>query len=93
MKDIFETPSDPICVQGNNVLGDVHVGSVVKDGDEIDVKTIVVPFQREKKLNTEKIKITRKQSKPGKHEHGERKSTKEAGESSQSQKAKALSQL
>nr|GEX75283.1 pyridoxine 5'-phosphate synthase [Tanacetum cinerariifolium] len=29
---------------GNNILGDVHVGSVVKDGDETDVKTVVVPF-------------------------------------------------
>ncbi|GJU19343.1 phospholipase-like protein [Tanacetum coccineum] len=35
----------------NNVLGDVHVDSVVKDGNEIDVKTVVVPFQREKKLS------------------------------------------
>ncbi|GJT79007.1 hypothetical protein Tco_1045732 [Tanacetum coccineum] len=35
----------------NNVLGDVHVDSVVKDGDEIDFKTVVIPFQREKKLS------------------------------------------
>ncbi|GJZ82492.1 hypothetical protein Tco_0647665 [Tanacetum coccineum] len=34
----------------NNVLGDVHMDSVVKDGDKADVKTVVVPFQRKKKL-------------------------------------------
>ncbi|GKC54784.1 hypothetical protein Tco_1077529 [Tanacetum coccineum] len=66
MNDIFDTPSSPDCIQDvdvsvlmdvdqpslvNNDLGDVHVDSVVKDGDESDVKTIVVPFQRKKKLS------------------------------------------
>ncbi|GKD29631.1 hypothetical protein Tco_1240409, partial [Tanacetum coccineum] len=45
----------------NNVLGDVHVDSVVKDGDEIDFKTVVIPFQREKKLRSYSFpKCTRK---------------------------------
>ncbi|GKD82779.1 hypothetical protein Tco_1349618, partial [Tanacetum coccineum] len=65
MNDIFDTASGSACVQDvgvsnamdvdqpslvNNVLGDVHVDSVVKDGDETGVKTVVVPFQRKKKL-------------------------------------------
>ncbi|GJY67596.1 hypothetical protein Tco_0469834 [Tanacetum coccineum] len=66
MKDIYNTHSGPTCVQDvgvldsmdvdkpslvNNVLGDVHVDSVVKDVDENDVQTVVVPYQREKKLS------------------------------------------
>ncbi|GJU19344.1 ribonuclease H-like domain-containing protein [Tanacetum coccineum] len=66
MNNIFDTPSGPTCVQDvgvsdsmdvdqpsliNNVLVDVQVDSVFKDGDETDVKTLVVPFQHEKKLN------------------------------------------
>nr|GEU93095.1 chalcone isomerase [Tanacetum cinerariifolium] len=35
----------------NNVLGHVHIDSVVKDGDETDVKTVAVLFQHEKKLS------------------------------------------
>ncbi|GKD71042.1 ulp1 protease family, C-terminal catalytic domain-containing protein [Tanacetum coccineum] len=66
MNDIFDTPSGSACVQDvgvldsidvdqpslvNNVLGDVHMDSVVKDVDKINVQTVVVLFQREKKLS------------------------------------------
>ncbi|GKD78236.1 hypothetical protein Tco_1340857, partial [Tanacetum coccineum] len=44
-------------------------------------------------LGMDKAEITRKSSKTGKHEHGKRKSTKEAGKSSQSQKVNQWSNL
>ncbi|GJS26397.1 hypothetical protein Tco_0487017 [Tanacetum coccineum] len=63
MNNIFDMPSGPDSVQDvgvsqlmdvdqpslvKNVLDDVHMDSVVKDVDESDVKTVVVPFQRQK---------------------------------------------
>ncbi|GKB27110.1 hypothetical protein Tco_0866511 [Tanacetum coccineum] len=67
-----------ICDNKCRVTFSEHDSEITKDGKVIG-------------RGTDKTKITRKPLKTGKHGHEERKSTKEARESSQSQKVKALS--
>nr|GEZ17786.1 hypothetical protein [Tanacetum cinerariifolium] len=49
-KDIFETSSDLACIHGNDGLDDVHVDIDVKDFDETNLTTVVVPFELERKV-------------------------------------------
>ncbi|GJR27784.1 hypothetical protein Tco_1104016 [Tanacetum coccineum] len=84
---VFKTEDLSRKLEVNYVKFQFRGGLLVPTGRNIVPAGYIVP------TGMDKAKITRKPSKTGKHGHGKRKSTKEAGKSSQSQKVKALSQL